>query len=86
MWHRQRELNKEKTRRRKMNHNTTTQLEYDQALYIDKLESTLDEISIQELKEDRRYIIEVAKLLHNPKHGFTAKELKVINKNLIDLI
>jgi len=64
----------------------STQIEHQQGLYIQKLEEALSENSEHHLKEDRRYIIEVAKLLHNPKHGFTGKELKIINGQIIKLI
>ena len=69
-----------------MNYNTTTQLEFDQALYIDKLEAAIDSNNDSELKEDRRYMIEILKVLGAFDKTFTDKEKKKIKEELIKLI
>jgi hypothetical protein len=64
-----------------------TEEEQRQAIYINKLEAALEECNNFTLKEDRRYIIEVANVIaKNKEHGFTKSELKEINKQLIELI
>ena len=64
-----------------------TEIEHKQALYIEKLEAAIDEYNNHTLKEDRRYIIELAGVIgRNKEHGFTKAELKTINKQLIELI
>tara|TARA_R110002153_G_scaffold60505_4_gene163955 strand:- start:1672 stop:1881 length:210 start_codon:yes stop_codon:yes gene_type:complete len=64
-----------------------TEVERDLAIYIDKLEEIIDENDSYNLKEDRRYIIELANIISNNKeHGFTKPEIKEIKEQLIKLI
>ena len=64
-----------------------TEVERDLAIYIDKLEEIIDENDSYNLKEDRRYIIELANIISkNKEHGFTKPEIKEIKEQLIKLI
>ena len=65
----------------------STETERKQSIYIQQLEAAIGEENARELKEDRRYIIELAGVIsRNKEHGFTKPELKIINKQLIELI
>ena len=66
--------------------NYSTQVEYEQALYIDELESTIDKTNNEELEADRRYAIAAARLLQVKEHKFTVKEVNKIKEQVLKLL